>query len=152
MSPRLDYWKTAPQIASAVLALNTAVENSGLDRGLLHLIKLRASQINGCAFCIDMHTREARADGDSEQRLYLVSAWQDSPLFSEREKAALAWTESLTRIADSAPGDALYDRVSAVFDPQEVVNLTVAIGVINVWNRLAISFRTPHPMPDAQAA
>ena len=129
-----------------MLALETYVRQSGLERSLLHLIKTRASQINGCAYCLEMHTREARADGESEERLYLLDAWRESPAYSERERAALAWTEALTLIAETHAPDNLYEDVRAHFSEAETVNLTMLIGAINAWNRLAIAFRAVHPV------
>lgn len=144
MEPRLNYWALAPDLMKAFLPLNAAVEDSGLEKSLLHLVKLRASQINGCAFCVDMHTREARADGETEQRLYLVSAWHDSFLYSQRERAALAWTESLTRLGDHAPSDDLFARTVAHFPGDEIVKLTAVVTMINTWNRLSVAFRAVH--------
>jgi AhpD family alkylhydroperoxidase len=152
MQPRLDYWKAAPELLKAVRDLNTAVEKSGLERSLLHLIKLRASQINGCSFCVDMHTHEAREDGETEQRLYLVSAWKESPLFSERERAAFAWTEAVTLIAGKGIDDALYQATLKHFSEQELAKLTVAVSMINTWNRLCISFHSIHPVRERAKA
>lgn len=146
MQPRSNFFQADPDIMKAVLALNEAVQNSGLEQSLLHLIKLRASQINGCSYCVEMHSREARADGETEQRLYLVSAWRESPLFSQKERAALAWTEALTLIAETGVSDELFDEVSASFIPSEIAKLSVAISMINTWNRLAISSRMIHPV------
>lgn len=151
MSERLNYWRAAPETARAVLAIETHIRESGLEPGLLHLVKLRASQINGCAFCIDMHAREAREDGESERRLYLLSGWRESTLFTPRERAALAWAEALTRVAEAHPSDAAYAELLTQFSEAEAVKLTVAIGVINTWNRLAIGFQTQHPPADAAA-
>mgnify|MGYP003700646049 FL=1 len=148
MQQRLDYWKTEPALLKAVLELDTAARESGLDIGLVHLVKVRASQINGCSYCVDMHSREARRDGESEQRVQLVSAWRESPLFSPRERAAFAWTERLTRIADGPVEDAEYEAVSRHFSESELVKLTVLIGVINIWNRIAVPFRSVHPVID----
>ena len=136
----------------AVSALNKAVDECGLEESLLHLIKLRASQINGCSFCVDMHSREARQDGETEQRLYLVAAWKESPLFSERERAALAWTEAVTKISDNGVPDELYARTLTHFSEEELVKLSVAVGMINTWNRLCVPFQAVHPMPAAKAA
>jgi AhpD family alkylhydroperoxidase len=146
MEPRLDYHEAAPDIMKSVLALNAAVQKSGLEKGLLHLVKLRASQINGCSYCLEMHSREARQDGESEQRVHLVAAWRESPLFTARERAAFAWTERLTRLADGLVDDALYVQVLEHFTKEELVKLSVAIGVINMWNRLAVPFRSIHPV------
>jgi AhpD family alkylhydroperoxidase len=152
MEPRLQFFNIAPELMKAVRALNQAVEQSGLERSLLHLVKLRASQINGCSFCVDMHSREAREDGETEQRLYLVAAWKESPLFSERERAAFAYTEAVTRIADAGVPDALYQATRKHFSDEELVKLTTAIGMINVWNRLCVSFHAVHPVTQAKAA
>ena len=149
MEQRLNYHLKAPKLMQPVLALNDAVETCGLERSLLHLIKLRASQINGCSFCVDMHAHEARADGESEQRLYLVSAWRESPLFTERERAAFAWTEKLTLLASGPVDDALYARALEHFSEQDLVKLTVLVGVINVWNRLCVSFHAVHSVTAA---
>jgi AhpD family alkylhydroperoxidase len=113
---------------------------------LLDLVKMRASQINGCAFCLDMHSKDARRNGETEQRLYLLDAWRESPLYSDRERAALAWTEALTLIADTHAPDDVYDDVRAQFGDVELVNLTTAIGMMNLWNRLVIGFRRQHPV------
>ncbi len=140
----------APGAFKAVLALETYVSrDAGLDPALLHLVKLRASQINGCTYCVDMHTREARAYGLGEQWIALVCVWREAAIFSARERAALAWTETVTRIADAGASDADYEEVSTQFSDDEVVKLTVAIGTINVWNRLAVSFRAQHAIDQA---
>ena len=152
MEPRLNYWSKAPKLMEAFLVLNNTIEASGLEKSLMHLVKLRASQINGCAFCIDMHTREARQDGESEQRLYLTSAWHDSFLFTARERAALAWTEALTKLGNDSPDDALFDATLDVFSEEEIVHLTALITMINTWNRMSIGFRAVHAAPDAKAA
>jgi len=122
--------------------LERFVRESGLETPLLELVRLRASQINGCAYCIDMHTKDARAEGESEQRLYALNAWRETPFFSPRERAALEWTEAVTEISSSRAPDDVFERVSAEFSESELVNLTMAIVAINGWNRLAISFRT----------
>lgn len=152
MKQRLQFFAAAPEIMKAVAALNKAVEESGLERSLLHLIKLRASQINGCSFCVDMHSREAREDGETEQRLYLVAAWKESPLFSDRERAAFAWTEAVTLISNGGVSDELYEKTLKHFSEQELTKLTVAVGMINVWNRLCVSFHAIHPVHAAKAA
>jgi len=143
MEPRLDFWKTAPQGVAALRNLNAYVEGSGLEHSLLELVKTRASQINGCAYCLDMHTEDARAAGETEQRLYTLSAWRETPFFSERERAALAWTEAVTLISEAEIDDALYDEVRRSFSDKELVDLTLAVVVINGWNRVAIPFRAP---------
>lgn len=152
MQPRLDYKKTDRSLLEALYGLNTAVDNCGLERSLLHLIKLRASQINVCSFCVDMHTHEARADGESEQRLYMVAAWKESPLFSERERAAFAWTESVTRIAEDGVGDDLFAAVRQQFSEDELAKLTIALGMIDTWNRICVSFHVVHPVRDRAKA
>ena len=142
MQPRLDFYKASPNAAKAMLALEGAVNKLGLDPGLLDLVKLRASQINGCAYCVDMHSSDARKRGEGERRLYAVTVWRDTPFFTPRERAALAWTEALTRIADTNAPDADYELLSSEFSEQERVDLTLAINAINSWNRLAIGFRS----------
>ena len=145
MTPRLDPAAADPASFKAMFALEAHIRGSGLEHGLMHLVKTRASQINGCAYCVHMHTREARAAGETEERLYLLSAWRESPLYSGRERAALAWTEALTLVAQSHAPDADYDEARQHFDEAELVKLTLLIGAINVWNRLAIGFRSIHP-------
>ncbi len=125
-----------------MMALEKYVAQSGLERPLIELVKLRASQINGCAYCIDMHTKDARAAGESEQRLYALTAWRETPFYSERERAALAWTEAVTLIADGHVPDEVYEQARTQFSEKELVDLTMAVIAINGWNRLAISFRT----------
>jgi AhpD family alkylhydroperoxidase len=142
MQPRIDYRKAAPGAVRAMLGLEEYVRQSGLEPALLDLVKTRASQLNGCAYCIDMHTKDARARGESEQRLYELSAWRETPFFSSRERAALAWTEAVTLIADRHAPDDVYDEVRRFFSERELVNLTLAVVAINGWNRLAISMRT----------
>ena len=152
MQPRLNPLKLAPDTVKAAQALETHLANSGLERSLYHLVKTRASQINGCAFCIHMHTRDARAHGETEERLYLLDAWRESPLYTERERAALAWTESLTHISETHAPDDVYEEVRKHFSEVETVNLTMLIGMINLWNRLAISMRSIHPVKKSAAA
>ena len=142
MEARMDFRKASPQGAKAMSELHAFVHKCGLDGSLLELVKLRASQINGCAYCIDMHTKELRADGESEQRLYLLNAWRESPFYSDRERAALAWTEALTLITDGNAPDEVYEEARAQFDEEELANLTLAIVAINGSNRLNIAFRT----------
>ena len=143
MSARLNPYAAAPELISAMIALETAVVSSGLEHSLIELVKMRASQINGCAFCIDMHAREAREHGESDRRLHLLSAWRESGVFDARECAALAWTEALTRLEQSQVSDAVYDEVRAQFSEAEIVELSMAIVAINGWNRLSVAFRTP---------
>ena len=152
MTPRLNPFATAPEGYKAMVAVETYVKNSGLEHGLLHLVKMRVSQINGCAFCLDMHSKEARKDGDSEARLYLLSAWREAPLYSRRERAALGWAEALTLLPQTAAPDADYAAVKEQFSEKEIVDLTLAIGAINLWNRLAVGFRTPPPVAEADRA
>jgi AhpD family alkylhydroperoxidase len=138
----MDFRKASPQGAKAMGELHAFVHTCGLERTLLELVKLRASQINGCAHCIDMHSKELRANGESEQRLYLLNAWQESPFYSERERAALAWTEALTLVTNGHVLDDVYELARAQFSEKELANLTVAIVAINGANRLNIAFRT----------
>lgn len=142
MKPRIDFRSQAmAEPTRAMLGLESYVQRCGLDHSLLHLVKVRASQINGCAYCIDMHTQDARAEGETEQRLYALSAWRETPFFTGRERAALEWTEALTLIAQNHVPDDLYERVRKHFTEIELVNLSLAVVAINGWNRLAISFR-----------
>jgi AhpD family alkylhydroperoxidase len=142
MKARMDFRKASPQGDKAMGALHAFVHTCGLDHGLLELVKLRASQINGCAHCIDMHAKELRADGETEQRLYLLGAWRESPFYSERERAALAWTEALTLVTDDHVPDDVYETARAQFGEEELANLSLAIVAINGANRLNIAFRT----------
>ena len=150
--PRLNPFTAAPAAMKAMLDLENHVKASGLEMSLIHLVKTRASQINGCAFCIHMHTREARADGETEERLYLLDAWRESPLYSDRERAALAWTEALTLVAQTRAPDEDYALLKAHFSDEEQVKLTLAISAINAWNRFAIGFRSIHPVGAHRAA
>ena len=142
MNARLDFRRASPEGENAMKALHMFVRNCGLDHALLELIKLRASQINGCAHCIDMHTKELRADGESEQRLYLLNAWRESPFYTERERAALAWTEAVTLVAQTQVPDEVYETVRRLFTEKELVDLTLAVVAINGANRLNVAFRT----------
>jgi AhpD family alkylhydroperoxidase len=139
---RINPYRAAPAAMKAMLDFETAARGLGLDPKLIHLVRLRASQINGCAFCMDMHSREARADGESQQRLDVLPAWRETDFYDSRERAALAWTEALTRIADTHAPDDAYEMLAAAFDEAERVALTMAIVAINGWNRIAIGFRT----------
>jgi AhpD family alkylhydroperoxidase len=142
LKPRLQMDKAAPEALKAVLQVSAYLHNhSGLESSLLNLVFLRASQINGCAWCIDMHTKDARALGETEQRLYLTSAWREAPFYSERERAALAWTEAVTLVAKDHVPDEIYEEVKQHFNEKELVNLTLAITQINVWNRFNVAFR-----------
>ena len=140
MEPRLDYSKHAGAI-QAMYGLERYVRQSGLEPSLLELVKLRASQINGCAYCVDMHTKDARAQGETEQRLYAVVVWREAPFFTERERAALAWTEAVTLVSHDHVPDDVYQQARGQFTEKELVDLTMAVVAINGWNRLAISFR-----------
>jgi AhpD family alkylhydroperoxidase len=140
--PRIDYAKTAPGALTAMSGLETYMHQSGLERPLLELVKLRASFMNGCAYCVDMHTKVARSLGETEQRLYAVSLWRECPYYSERERAALAWTEAITLVSADHVPDVAYELVRPHFTEKELVDLTLAIVAINGWNRLAIAFRT----------
>lgn len=141
MNARTDFYSASPDAVKALIALEVAVNKLGLEPSLLELVKLRASQINGCAFCVDMHTTDARKAGETDRRLHGVSVWRETPFFSERERAALAWTEALTQISLTHAPDADYELVKAQFTPKEQVDLSLAISTINAWNRLAIGFR-----------
>ncbi|MBR0643912.1 carboxymuconolactone decarboxylase family protein [Plastoroseomonas hellenica] len=152
MTPRLNPQAAAPEMIRAMLALENAVAEAGVERSLYELVKTRASQINGCAFCLHMHTNDARRLGETEDRLHLLAAWRESPLYSDRERAALGWTEALTRLADTHAPDADYQALKAQFTEKEQVVLTMMIVTINGWNRLAVGFRAIHPVTVARAA
>ncbi|MBU6959214.1 carboxymuconolactone decarboxylase family protein [Pseudomonas sp. CVAP len=141
MQSRVDFYTASPDALKAMIALETAVSKLPLEKSLIELVKLRASQINGCAFCVDMHTADARKGGETERRLYAVSVWREAPFFTPRERAALAWTESMTLISQTHAPDADYELLASAFSPSEMVDLTVAISTINSWNRLAVGFR-----------
>jgi AhpD family alkylhydroperoxidase len=142
MTPRFDIAKHMTSASvQAMLKLSHTVEASGLERSLLELVKIRASQINGCAYCLDMHTKDARALGETEQRIYGLNAWHETPYFTSRERAALAWTEAVTRVADTRVPDDVYDDVRPHFTEEELLSLTFEVVVINGWNRLAIASR-----------
>jgi AhpD family alkylhydroperoxidase len=143
MQPRIDYTqKFAASALQALTGLEAYVRRSGLEHSLLELVRTRTSQINGCAYCIDMHTKDARAAGETEQRLYALNAWRETPFFSERERAALEWTEALTLISQNTVPDELYRKVREQFSEEDLVKLTVAVIAINAWNRVAIPFRS----------
>lgn len=153
MEARLVPYKLAPKIMQAMIELEKAVSEAGLEYSLYELVRIRASQINGCAYCIHMHTRDARKAGETEERLYLVAAWRESPLFTPRERAALAWTEALTLIAQTHAPDEDFEALKEHFTDEEIVKLSMAINMINAWNRVAVGFRTVHPVTaDAAAA
>ncbi len=140
---RLDWYKTLPEGYSAMLALQKVVDESSIDHKLLELVKIRASQINGCAHCLDMHTKDAIAIGESEQRIHVLAAWREAPFYSPRERAALEWCEALTQISEKNAPDKIYSEIESLFSPREIVELTLAIVTINGWNRLAVGFRSP---------
>jgi len=152
---RLPFRTVFPEAVQAMLALERAVRKSSLEPALLELVRLRASELNGCGYCVDMHTKDARARGEAEQRLYLASVWREAPCYSERERAALEWTEALTLLPRTGAPDDVYERVSRAFSQEEVVALTLAIVTINGWNRFAVGLRSPvgsyQPAPHAAA-
>jgi len=148
----MNFYQAAPDTIKALTALETQVQSSGLEQSLIELVKTRASQINGCAFCINMHTEDARKRGETEQRLYLLNAWRESPVYSDRERAALAWTEAVTLISQTHAPDEVYQEVRAHFSEAETVNLPMLIATINAWNRLAISFRAVPPIREKAGA
>ena len=156
MKPRIEGAKVAPGAYHAMLGLETYLHQSGLEIPLLHLIKLRASQLNGCAYCIDMHWKDLRAVGENEQRLYGLDAWRESPYYTDRERAALSWTEAVTLITDGHVSDEVYEEVRPHFSEKELADLTFAVATINAWNRLAISLRAEagkyQPQAPAQEA
>lgn len=152
MTPRMNIFQAAPDAMKAMLAVEEAVGQSGLEHSLLELVKLRASQINGCAFCIHMHATDAVKHGESAMRIHLLDAWRESPLYTDRERAALAWTESLTRVAKTGAPDADYALVKAAFDDKEIAYLTTAIAAINFWNKIQIGLRAVHPAEKAAVA
>ncbi|MES2057735.1 MAG: carboxymuconolactone decarboxylase family protein [Pseudomonadota bacterium] len=153
MTPRIkNPFKSAPDGIKAMMALEESIKASSLDHQVIELVKMRASQINGCAYCIHMHATDARAHGETEMRLYMLNAWRESPLYSDRERAALAWTEALTHVADTGAPDADFALLSAQFDEAEQVQLTLLIGAINLWNRLQVGLRAVHPVDAARVA
>jgi AhpD family alkylhydroperoxidase len=141
MSERLDYSKLAPELTKAYYAFSMAIKASSLGHTIIDLVNLRASQINGCAFCVDMHSKEAKIHGERELRIYHIPIWRESPLFSEEERAALAWTEALTTIGLEGVSDELYERARAQFSESQLAELSFAVGTINLWNRISIGFR-----------
>lgn len=152
MQARLEPWKVCPDLFQAMLELEGKVRSSGIENSLIELVKIRVSQINGCAHCLNMHTVDARKHGETEQRLHVLAAWQESPLFTPRERAALAWAESITLIAQTRAPDDVYEQLSAELTEAERVKLTMVIVAINAWNRLAVGFRIVHPVTDGRAA
>ncbi len=140
---RVDFRRVFPEAMRAMAGLEEAVHESSLEPELLELVKMRASQLNGCAYCLDMHSKDARARGESEQRLYVLNAWREAPFYSERERAALAWCEALTLLPETAAPDDVYEQVAAEFGEEQVVALTLAIVAINGWNRFAVGLRSP---------
>ncbi|MTI44507.1 AhpD family alkylhydroperoxidase [Roseibium hamelinense] len=145
MTARLDMFSAATDAFKPMLAFEDSIRESGLEHSLIKLVKTRASQINGCAYCLHMHTKDARAAGETEERLYLLSAWRESSFYTPRERAALAWTETLTRIEQTQASDSDFEELKSHFTEREMVELSLAIGAINVWNRLAVGFRSQHP-------
>jgi AhpD family alkylhydroperoxidase len=152
MEERLDYQHAAPKAIKAMYGLELYVRNSGLEHSLLELVKLRVSQINGCAFCIDMHWKDARAAGESEQRLYSLDAWRETPFYTDRERAALDWAETVTLVSQTHVPDEAFARVREHFSDEELVNLTTAIVAINGWNRFGVAFRPAPGVYKAQSA
>ena len=142
MKARINYSKADPKALPLLLAVEAHIGTSSLEPKLLHLVKMRASQINGCAFCLDMHSKDARADGETEQRLYSLDAWEEAPYYSERERAALEWTEAVTLLTNGHVPDSTYERVRPHFSEAEIAALTLAIAMINSWNRLNVALRT----------
>jgi AhpD family alkylhydroperoxidase len=155
MAERLNYAKAFPEGIHALRGMEKAIRESGLEPSLIELVKIRASQLNGCAYCLDMHTKDARALGETEQRIYTLNAWHETPFFTQRERAALAWTEAITNIQQGHASDAAYEEARAQFSEAEIVRLTLAIAQINTWNRIAIGFRvepgTYQPSPHKES-
>lgn len=147
-----NYYKLAQQPIQAMLALETSIKASGLEHSIIEFVKMRASQINGCAYCIHMHATDMRKHGETEMRIYMLNAWRESSLYTPRERAALAWTEALTLLPQTGAPDADYELIKAEFTEAEQVNLTLAIGAINTWNRLAVGMRAEHPVDQARDA
>ena len=152
MKARIDLMHVTPGIIQAMLGLERQVRQAGFDHRLLDLVRMRASQINGCSYCLDMHSKDARAAGETEQRLYMLSAWREAPLYSARERAALEWTEALTLLSDTHAPDDSYAELAREFSESERVQLTMVIVAINGWNRIAVGFRSLHPTKDGRAA
>jgi len=152
MKSRLDAYAAAPKQLQAFIDFSMAMAKDGVEKSLAELVKIRASQINHCAFCLHMHTREALAQGETELRLTMLAAWAESPLYTDRERAALAWTEALTLLPETSAPDAVYAELQAHFTPEEQVKLTMLIGIINAWNRFGVGFRAVHAVPHAEKA
>jgi AhpD family alkylhydroperoxidase len=152
MTQRLNFYGIAPKAFDPLMAIETIINAGTLEHSLLELVKIRASQINGCANCLHMHTSDARKAGETEARIYLLNAWRESHLYSPRERAALAWTEALTLIAQTHAPDADYEAARAVFSDEELIHLTLAISNINAWNRIAVGFRAEHPHDKVRVA
>lgn len=152
MTPRFNAFKVAPALTKTLMGVEAAIGESGLEHGLAELVRLRASQINGCSFCIHMHVADAKAHGETELRIIMLDGWRESPLFTDRERAALAWTESLTRITKTHAPDADYALLQSQFSEGEIVALSILVGQINLWNRLQIAARVTHPVEAAKAA
>lgn len=151
MKPRLNLYAAAPAQMQAFTDFSIAIAKDGIEPSLAELINIRVSQINGCAFCLHMHTRDALAAGETELRITMLAAWHESPLYSERERAALAWAEALTRLPDGGASDAVYDAMAAQFSKEEQVKLTMTIAIINAWNRFGAGFHLVHAMPKTTA-
>lgn len=141
MQPRIDYYKLSPGGVKGMLGLEHYLKESNLDKKLLHLIKLRVSQINGCAYCLDMHWKDLQAEGEDQQRMYSLDAWRETPYYSDQERAALAWAEAVTHISDGHVPDEVYEEARQHFNQQQLADLTLAVTTINAWNRLSIAFR-----------
>lgn len=152
MKPRLNPFTAGAAPMKPWFDFSTSTLRNGLEESLMELVKIRASQINGCAFCLHMHTTEAREKGETEERIYLLDAWRESPLYSERERAALAWTETLTLVSESHAPDDVYQQLKAQFSEEEQVALTLLIVAINGWNRIQVGFRALHPVGEEKAA
>jgi AhpD family alkylhydroperoxidase len=152
MQQRLDAMKISPAAYKAMAGLQAYVDQSGLEKTILELVKIRASQINGCAFCLVMHTNEARHRGETDERMHLLNAWREAPVFTERERAALAWTEAITLVAHDHVPDEVYQQVRRHFSEKELVDLTTAAVTINAWNRFSIAFRATPQVKSAKAA
>ena len=142
MKARIDWTRSNPKVLQSMLAIQTQIEAGGLDEKLLHLVEMRASQINGCAYCLDMHSKDARAAGETEQRLYSLEAWRETPFYGDRERAALEWTEAVTLVSTTHVPDSVYEVVRAHLSEDEIKTLTLAAAMINMWNRLNVALRT----------